>query len=74
MSILLSRYSLRLHKERLLKIPCRLYIELITYSKHTQLTDGGQDIYIGDGDNLEPDDVDMYSRHQQDNESDVCNI
>jgi hypothetical protein len=28
----------------------------------------------GDGDNMEPDDLDMYSRHQQDNESDVCNI
>ena len=23
---------------------------------------------------MEPDDLDMYSRHQQDNESDVCNI
>jgi hypothetical protein len=55
-------------------IKCSTNLINIEYQRHTQLNDGGRDIYTGDGDNLEPDDVDMYSRHQQDNESDVCNI
>ena len=53
-------------------IKCSTNLINIEDQRHTQLNDGDQDIYTGDGDNLEPDDVDMYSRHQQDNESCDC--
>ena len=53
-------------------IKCSTNLINIEDQRHTQLNDGDQDIYTGDGDNLEPDDVDMYSRHQQDNESCGC--
>jgi hypothetical protein len=40
-------------------IKCSTNLINIEDQRHTQLNDGDQDIYTGDGDNLEPDDVDM---------------